>query len=97
CTSEPAPVPPDLLLETIGRCADFDPLRQPYFGDTHVHTALSLDANLQGNRLTPTDAHRFARGEEVGIQPYDESGAALRKLKLDRPLDFVALSDHAEF
>jgi hypothetical protein len=90
-------VAPDLLLETLGRCADFDPLRNPYFGDTHVHTALSLDANLQGNRLAPTDAHRFARGEEVGIQPYDESGTALRKLKLGRPLDFVALSDHAEF
>lgn len=97
CTDEPAPAPPDAKLETLGRCADFNPLRNAYFGDTHVHTALSLDANLQGNRLTPTDAHRFARGEEVGIQPYDATGTPLRKLQLSRPLDFVALSDHAEF
>lgn len=89
--------PNDPLLEELGRCADFDPLRQPFFGDTHVHTRLSLDANLQGNRLTPTDAYRFARGEEVGIQPYDADGNALRRLQLSRPLDFVALSDHAEF
>lgn len=89
--------PNDPLLEELGRCADFDELRQPFFGDTHVHTRLSLDANLQGNRLTPTDAYRFARGEEVGIQPYDAEGNALRRLQLSRPLDFVALSDHAEF
>lgn len=89
--------PNDPLLEELGRCADFDALRQPFFGDTHVHTRLSLDANLQGNRLTPTDAYRFARGEEVGIQPHDADGNPLRRLQLSRPLDFVALSDHAEF
>ncbi|MEZ4446699.1 MAG: DUF3604 domain-containing protein [Polyangiaceae bacterium] len=91
------PADPDPKLESLGRCLDFDPLRRPFFGDTHVHTRLSLDANLQGNRLSPADAYRFARGERVGIQPYDASGNALRTLKLDRPLDFVALSDHAEF
>src|SRR5690606_12425434 len=97
CTDEPAPLPPDPLLGTLGRCADFNPQRNAYFGDTHVHTALSLDANLQGNRLSPADAYRFARGETIGIQPYDESGMPLRTLQLDRPLDFVAVSDHAEF
>lgn len=79
------------------QCADFNPLRNAYFGDTHIHTALSLDAVLQGTRLTPADAYRFARGEAVGIQPYDDQGVALRTLQLARPLDFVALSDHAEF
>ena len=79
------------------QCADFNPLRNPYFGDTHIHTALSLDAVLQGTRLSPEDAYRFARGEEVGIQPYDEDGVALRTLKLERPMDFVAISDHSEF
>jgi hypothetical protein len=100
CSSEstkPAPPPPDPKLEQLGRCTAYDPLRSAYFGDTHVHTGLSLDANLQGNRLTPTDSYRFARGEEVGIQPHDASGMAFRKLRLARPLDFAAVTDHAEF
>lgn len=87
----------DRATEAFPRCADSDPLRRPFFGDTHVHTALSLDANLQGTRLGPMDAYRFSKGEQVGIQPYDMSGAALRSVQLERPLDFVALSDHAEF
>jgi Protein of unknown function (DUF3604) len=80
-----------------GRCRHFDAERQPFFGDLHVHTALSLDANLQGTRLRPRDAYRFARGEQVDLPPYDASGNASRRLKLERPLDFVAVSDHAEF
>ena len=100
-----ADTPPDTAAPDTGkpdvspptRCNVYDPLRRPHFGDTHVHTALSLDAVLQGTRLTPEGAYRFARGEEVGIQPYDADGNALRRLKLARPLDFVALSDHAEY
>jgi hypothetical protein len=62
-----------------------------------VHTSLSLDANLQGTRLGPADAYRFAKGEVVGIQPYDAEGNALRTSQLDRPLDFAAVTDHVEF
>jgi hypothetical protein len=93
-TVNPAPLP---RFEELGRCKDFDPLRKAHFGDLHVHTSLSLDANLQGNRLTPADAYRFARGEEVGVQPHDDSGMPLRRLRVDRPLDFAAITDHAEF
>ncbi|MBL9028151.1 MAG: DUF3604 domain-containing protein [Myxococcales bacterium] len=99
CTEEkiePAPTA-DPRLETLGRCATFTPTKNPYFGDLHVHTALSLDANTQGNRLTVADAYRFARGEEVGVQPHDASGSPLRSLRLPRPLDFAAVTDHAEF
>ena len=78
-------------------CLDRDPLRRPLFGDLHVHTALSLDANLQGTRLRPADAYRFAKGEEVGLPPYDAAGQAQRTLRLERPLDFAAVTDHAEF
>ncbi len=95
-TIAPAPVP-DARLETLGRCADFTPTKNPYFGDLHVHTSLSLDANTQGNRLTVADAYRFARGEAVGVQPHDASGNPLRSLQLPRPLDFAAVTDHAEF
>jgi len=92
----PAPVV-DPLVETLGRCASWTETRSPWFGDLHVHTGLSLDANLQGNRLSPKDAYRFARGEEVGIQPHDAAGEPLRTLRIGRPLDFTAVTDHAEF
>lgn len=78
------------------RCKNYQPLRQPLFGDVHVHTTLSFDAWGQGTRNTPRDAYRFARGEAVGVQPYDEDGAPLRAVRLDRPLDFAMVSDHSE-
>lgn len=79
------------------RCAAYDPLRRPLFGDLHVHTGLSLDANLEGTRLSPHDAYRFARGETVGLPPYDAAGEPGRTARLERPLDFAAVTDHAEF
>jgi hypothetical protein len=88
---------PDPRAEVLGRCADHDPARRPFFGDLHVHTSLSLDANLKGTQLGPVEAYRFARGESVGLPPYDAQGGSARTLQLGRPLDFVALTDHAEF
>jgi len=76
-------------------CAEFDPLRRPFFGDTHVHTRFSFDASALGVRNTPRDAYRFARGERVGIQPFDATGKGLRSAQLRRPLDFAMVSDHA--
>ena len=77
-------------------CASRHPQRAPWFGDTHVHTAFSQDASTQGTRNGPRDAYRFARGEPLGVQPYDASGRALRSLRLERPLDFAVVTDHAE-
>ena len=65
------------------------PLKTALYGDLHVHTSWSADAYAGGNRLGPNSAYRFARGEEVELQ----NGLVAR---LDRPLDFVALTDHAE-
>lgn len=85
-------------LEVDGRrkCNQFNSLRNPYFGDLHVHSTYSLDANTQGTVITPHESYRFARGEELGIQPYDADGRALRTVQLARPLDFAAVTDHAE-
>ena len=59
------------------------------WGDTHVHTANSVDAFGFGVRLTPEDALRFARGEEV-------TSTTGVMAKLPRPLDFMVITDHAE-
>lgn len=77
-------------------CRDTDPVRRPYFGDLHVHTALSLDAATMGTANRPRDAYRFARGERIGIHPYHADGSPMRTVQLSRPLDFAAVTDHAE-
>jgi hypothetical protein len=87
--------PPFERTETRAPCATVDPLRRPFFGDLHVHTALSLDASTQDTRNRPRDAYRFAQGEPMGIQPYD-GDTPQRTIQLGRPLDFAAVTDHAE-
>jgi hypothetical protein len=82
--------------EERAACRAYDPLRQPFFGDTHVHTTLSFDAWGQGTRGRPDDAYRFAKGEAIGIQPYDAQGRPARQVQLRRPLDFAMVTDHAE-
>jgi hypothetical protein len=77
-------------------CAAHEPLRAPFFGDTHVHTAFSQDASTQGTRTTPRDAYRFARGDALAIQPWRADGSSMRSVRIDRPLDFAVVTDHAE-
>jgi hypothetical protein len=77
-------------------CAGFDVYRQPHFGDTHVHTAYSSDAVFAGTRENPRGAYRFAQGQPIGLPPYDASDMPTRTAQLRRPLDFTAVTDHAE-
>jgi len=60
-----------------------------FWGDTHLHTAMSMDAGAFGARLKPADAYRFARGEEV------TASTGLR-VRLARPLDFLVVADHSD-
>ncbi|MBW2241252.1 MAG: DUF3604 domain-containing protein [Deltaproteobacteria bacterium] len=62
---------------------------RPLWGDSHLHTSLSMDAGLFGNRLPPSEAYRLARGEEV----VSSTGQALR---LSRPLDWLVIADHSD-
>jgi hypothetical protein len=78
------------------RCAHYETLRRPFFGDLHVHTRYSLDASTQGTLTTPAEAYRFARGQLTPLHPFDAEGRALRSARLERPLDFAAVTDHAE-
>jgi hypothetical protein len=63
--------------------------RRPLFGDTHLHTAFSMDAGAFGARLTPRDAYRFARGETV-------TASSGQPARLSRPLDFLVVADHSD-
>ena len=76
--------------------ADYSPYVDQHFpnrvlwGDTHLHTILSYDDGFLGTTLGPDEAFRFARGEEV----ISNTG---QRVKLQRPLDFLAVTDHAEY
>lgn len=76
---------------TITGCADRDRYKNVYFGDLHVHTSFSLDAYAGYNRNDPAAAYQHARGTTIPIA----GGAA--NATIDRPLDFGAVTDHAEF
>ncbi len=65
--------------------------RNAYFGDLHVHTYISNDAYIFNIRRTPDDAYRFAKGEAIG----HTLGYEVRLG--GGPLDFVAVTDHAEY
>jgi hypothetical protein len=78
-------------------CANRDSLRQVLWGELHVHSSLSMDAYLWDVRNGPDDTYRFAKGEETFFPPLDNSGAPTRSAKLERPIDFAALTDHASF
>ena len=59
-----------------------------FWGDTHLHTAVSVDAGTMC-RIGQEDAYRFARGQEI-------TTTHGLKVKLSRPLDFLVITDHAE-
>ena len=62
---------------------------RPLFGDTHLHTTVSMDAGASGTRLGPRDAYRFAKGKQV-------TSNTGQPVKLSRPLDFLVVADHSD-
>jgi hypothetical protein len=68
-----------------------NPEREAYFGETHVHTSWSIDAYVLGNmKAGPEDAYKFALGQPI-------NHPAGFQVKITRPLDFMAVTDHAEY
>lgn len=61
-----------------------------YWGDLHTHTAYSMDAYVLNTQTTPADAYRFAQGGAITLPDGSQH-------KLKRPLDFAAVTDHAEY
>jgi hypothetical protein len=68
---------------------EVNPEKNCYFGDLHLHTVMSADANFFGATLTPEDSYKFAMGEEVTYM-----GQPVKRIA---PLDFLAVTDHGEY
>ena len=82
-----------MLLLSFGSpvSAQSNPLRNAYFGETHVHTSWSADAWMFGNRITdPREAYKYFKGGAIKHPlGYD--------IKIDTPLDFAGVTDHSEY
>jgi hypothetical protein len=76
-------------------CSEYHSQRRPLFGDLHVHTSYSFDSYLSSQRRDPWDAYSYARGEPIVLP--DANGEQKVVAKIGRPLDFTAVTDHAEF
>jgi hypothetical protein len=95
-TSANDPTPPSETLELAFQPQDdYSPYAgrsfpdNVYWGDTHLHTGMSMDAGAFGARLLPNDAYEFAKGREL------TSSTGL-KVRLSRPLDFLVVADHSD-
>ena len=79
-----------IMLATSGRAAP-NPDRDCFFGETHVHTSWSFDAYTFGNTLAgPEDAYKYALGQPI-------KHPAGYEVKITKPLDFMGVTDHAEY
>src|SRR5271157_6557200 len=80
-----------VMLMTLPAFGEPNPDRDAYFGETHIHTSWSVDAWVMGNRLTgPDEAYKYAQGQVIKHPlGYD--------IKIDTPLDFMGVTDHAEY
>lgn len=78
-------------------CAGSSVLRkQPYFGDLHIHTKLSFDAYFFNAINGPREAYRYAQGDPGFLPAGDDPNIPVRQIQIDRPLDFAAVTEHAE-
>ncbi len=80
------------------RCDNYQTLRQPFFGETHVHTSYSFDAYVYSTRNDPNAAYQFAKGTAVTLPgALAVSGTPQsRTTQISKPLDFTAVTDHSE-
>jgi hypothetical protein len=91
----PAPEDPDAVLSDAYTGKSYSPYAErqtplmPLWGDSHLHTDISMDAGAFGNRLGLDEAYRFARGDQV-------TSTNGMTVKLSRPLDWLVIADHSD-
>ena len=80
-----------LCGSTLPAYAEKNPLRNAYFGETHLHTSWSFDAFVFGTmHAGPEEAYQYALGKPI-------KHPAGYTVQLKRPLDFQAVTDHSEY
>ena len=91
----PPPNDPDAVLSDSYTGKSYSPYAErqtplmPLWGDSHLHTDISMDAGAFGNRLGLDEAYQFARGDQV----ISTTGIPVR---LSRPLDWLVIADHSD-
>ncbi len=75
----------------------YNPHKYAYYGDLHLHTAYSLDAYAFGTRSDPKNAYLFAKGQATVDVESATTGARGPHITQARPIDFLAVTDHAEW
>ena len=83
-------------------CNNFVATKQPFFGETHLHTAYSFDAVTLDTRNTPKDAYRYAKGEAVGLPPWADTRTGTEPSPPDAPTlvtehPYCMPGEHCEF
>ena len=83
-------------------CNNFVATKQPFFGETHLHTAYSFDAVSIDTRNTPKDAYRYAKGEVVGLPPWADTRTGTEPSPPDAPTlvtehPYCMPGEHCEF
>ncbi len=89
CTNKSSKLTPEATSQSASNRRPANPLRNAYFGDTHLHTGLSFDAYILRTNTRPNDSYAYAKGQPVNYLGKTEQ----RKV----PLDFLAVTDHAEY
>jgi hypothetical protein len=91
-------VPPFEITEPVAtrpRCKNYVATKQPFFGETHLHTGLSFDASIRFVETRPRDAYNFAQKKGTLTLP-NPLGVQNVVVQIDRPLDWGAVTDHSE-
>ncbi len=87
---------PEFAQASAEPCRDYSPQRRALFGALHIHTAASYDATAFGVTNSADDAYAFSRGKAVEYRlSADNPDDDVPIVKLDRALDFAAVTDHA--